>query len=145
MSFLTWGLCKHEIEKLFPGVQFVEEPGVPVRDSYLLREINFPRKDNKYSLLQVRNFPGDCGALMLRGANSASYDQLKDVLKYASLSGFSKIFATVVGEEVYLKEALAAFKKARFKLVAKGNSNRNAYKYDYVFVKYIRNCKYKGY
>ena len=82
------------------------------------------------------------------GANYAKEDTLKDVLRFCSLSGFSKIFATIVGNESYchaITRAVESFKKARFKLVYKGKSNRNPEKDDYVFVKYIRNCKYKGY
>lgn len=101
--------------------------------------------------ITLKNFPGDCGSLVMIYANRATEEDLARAVKYASLSGFTKIFATVVGAtepkqwSVPINDAVAAFKKARFKLVHHGKSNRNPDKDDYVFVKIIRNPKHRGY
>ena len=92
----------------------------------------------------LTNFPGDCGALILQGANEIDETEMKQVLKYASLSGFNKIFATIV-TAYKAEEQHKVFKKARWRTVYKGKSNRNDYKDDIVLVKYIRNPKHKGY
>lgn len=128
---LTWGLKESEIHKYFPTVMIGE------------RSLGF----NSVSLL---NFPGDCGALILTGANYAKKEDLQAVVKFASMSGFSKIFATVVAppENQYdtrAKDAVAAFKALRFIKVNQGKSNRNPNKDDFVFVKIIRNPLHKGY
>ena len=125
---LTWGLTDFQIKKEFPTAVF---------------SVGYVKINGVF----IRNFPADCGAVFLTGANAVSTDALKDVVKFCSMSGFSKIFATVVFHPQYsrLHQVLDAFKAARFKLVFKGKSNRNPEKNDYVFVKYIRNCKHKGY
>jgi len=96
----------------------------------------------------LKNFPGDCGALILTGANSVSEETLRTLCKVASYGGFSKIFATVVLKDtIYssIKDRLNVFRANNFIKVKHGKSNRNPYKDDIVFVKYISNCKYKGY
>lgn len=96
----------------------------------------------------LKNFPGDCGALILTGANTVSGETLRTLCKVASNGGFSKIFATVVlHDTIYssIKERLALFRANNFIKVKHGKSNRNPDKDDIVFVKYISNCKYKGY
>lgn len=96
----------------------------------------------------LRNFPGDCGALILTGANRASAETLRTLCKIASAGGFSKIFATVVlHDTIYssVKERLAVFRANNFIKVKHSKSNRNQDKDDIIFVKYISNCKYKGY
>ena len=127
MGTLYWGLTVTQIKKQITTNVYVtkEETDNPVLTI-----------DN----MTLTNFPGDCGALCLASANHATNQKLKTVYKYASLSGFSKIFATVVGKEDFIKEAVAAFKANKWKCVYKGKSNRNPKKSDYVFVKYIKNC-----
>jgi hypothetical protein len=96
----------------------------------------------------LKNFPGDCGALILTGANTISKDTLRTLCKVASNGGFSKIFATVVAQNTTywdVQDQLATFRANKFIKVKHGKSNRNPKKEDVVFVKYISNCKYKGY
>lgn len=124
---LTWGMSLEDIK------QQLDSNASVYGNNLLIHNMN------------LTNFNGDCGAIYLTNANTATKEKLKTVEKYASLSGFSKIFATVVGKPEYLERALYAFRSNKWKCVAKGKSNRNETKDDYVFVKYIRNCKYKGY
>lgn len=129
---LTWGLRVSQIEKTFPNAS--------IGDSHIT-----------FGSLLIKNFPGDCGALTLSGANYAKKEDLQAVVEFASMSGFSKIFATVVAdmENKYYKpagsDAVAAFKALRFIKVNQGKSNRNPNKDDFVFVKIIRNPIHKGY
>lgn len=98
-----------------------------------------------FGTASLTNFPGDCGALVLRNANSIDVATLKLVNKVASFCGFSKIFATVCLNEHQAEKQRLVFRQAGWKLSHKGFSNRNPTKVDLVFVKYIRNCEYKGY
>lgn len=128
---LTWGLRVSQIKKTFPTVM--------IHDNFI-----------SFGSVCIQNFPGDCGALILTRANYAKKKDLQDVVKFASMSGFSKIFATVVStlDSPYgtsTKEAVAAFKALRFIKVNQGKSNRNPNKDDFVFVKIIRNPIHKGY
>lgn len=128
---LTWGLRESEIRKHFPTAL--------IGDSGLV-----------LGSLRIQNFPGDCGTLVLSGANYAKKKDLQDVVKFASMSGFSKIFATVVAtlenkHNTSAKDAVATFKALRFIKVNQGKSNRNPNKDDFVFVKIIRNPIHKGY
>lgn len=95
----------------------------------------------------LSNFPGDCGSLILQGANHVSKKDVKHLTQLASNSGFSKIFATVVKE--YTSDAERDLDiKTRFrcwKKVSVGKSNRTPTKDDIVLVHIIKNCKYKGY
>ena len=125
---LTWGLSVAEFKKQLPNVDILAERGRV-----------------RCGCVSLVHFPGDCGALLMTSANNATTDSIKLAVKTASYNGFSKIFATVVGEDGYIDAAVEAFKKARFKCVEAGNSNRSAYKKSFTFVKIIKNCKYKGY
>ena len=122
---LTWGLTYEQLTK---------------RYGY---KIDIHNDKIRVNSLTIQNFPSDCGSLIITGANSATTENLSLVIDIASCCGFNKIFATVVGENK--ENAVKAFKSKRFKLVFQGKSNRSSYKDDYVFVKYIRNCKWKGY
>lgn len=96
--------------------------------------------------LLLSNFPGDCGALIMQRANSATHENLKFVKEFASRNGFSKIFATVVtGDDAVLSKLKKAYRRAGWIRVYEGKSNRNDYKTDIVYCLVIRNCKYKGY
>ena len=127
MQTLKWGLDNDEIKRRWPKISFT---------SY---GINL----GYYNVLQ--NFPGDCGALILCGANDVSTEELKLAREIASANGFSKIFATIVCIPEYANKQLEKFKAEGWKLVSKGNSNRNKAKRDYVVALRIRNCEYKGY
>lgn len=125
---LTWGLTTEQIKTQFPKARIFGS------------SIHFNN-------IRLQNFPGDCGSLLLLSANYAEEADVKQAVSFASASGFSKIFAIVVGDNSFgdYDKAITAFKKARFILVHQGKSNRNSHKDDYVFVKIIRNCKHKGY
>ena len=125
MGHLTWGLMVDEIKQKFPNAY--------CGNNY----IDFGR-------VTVNNFPGDCGALLVRGLNNGDVQSLKDAEKYASLSGFSKMFGTIVCEKKYADAALETMKALGWRCISKGNSNRNPEKRDYVMFKRI-NCSYKGY
>lgn len=123
---LTWGLSYDQMSKRFPMLTI--------------------RKGNVYfDGSSLTNFPGDCGALILTGANQASETTLKVLTEVASACGFVKIFATVVGGAGYIADAKKAFKKKRWINVYSGNSNRTPAKEDHVFVKIIRKPKWIGY
>lgn len=125
---LTWGLKESQIKKHFPTVRILKNSLVS-------------------GSVRVQNFPGDCGSLIITGANWATKQDLKDAVKFASMSGFSKIFATVVADMDYdsAQRTVKAFKSQRFICVNHGKSNRNPHKDDFVFVKIIRNPIHKGY
>lgn len=132
---LRWGLDEKEWNKRWPGSW---------KHSYRATEDHGSVQVGAYELSNVY---GDCGALTLYGAYSATYEGLKLVEDIASSNGFSKIFATLVGHKDHSQKQIKAFKKARWILVKKGISNRKQSSdvIDYVYVKYITNCKYKGY
>lgn len=129
---LLWGITVEEIKKFYSNIRHKSDSswggGVLI-----------------FGSTEVRVFVGDCSSIVINNAVGADDSTLKAVLKYASLSGFSKIFATVVGTPLYIDYAVQAFKKNRFICVHKGKSNRNPHKDDYVFVKIIRNPVKKGY
>lgn len=129
MKPLSWGQTEQQIKQINPNLVCSE-------GSVFLQKTT------------LKNFPGDCGALILTGANSVSVEDLRTLCKVASYGGFSKIFATVVLlDTTYssIKERLAVFRANNFIKVKHGKSNRNPKKDDIVFMKYISNCKYKGY
>ena len=96
--------------------------------------------------LLLSNFPGDCGALIMQRANSATQEHLNFVKKFASHNGFSKVFATVVtNDEAVIERLKKAYRSAGWIRVYEGKSNRNKHKTDIVYCLVIRNCKYKGY
>lgn len=129
MKPLTWGQTEQQITR--------NNPSVLCRDGYV-----------HLNGACLKNFPCDCGALILTGANGVDVETLRTLCKIASAGGFSKIFATVVlNDTIYssVKERLAVFRANNFIKVKHEKSNRNPSKDDIVFVKYISNCKYKGY
>jgi len=126
MVTLTWGLNDERIKEKFPGAYF--------GNKYL----SLPKGGTIY------NFPGDCGSLLVQGANCLSAAALADIEEYASLSGFSKLFATIVTSKNYADNQMELMKSLGWKCVSKGYSNRNPEKRDYVMFKRIK-CHYKGY
>lgn len=128
--------------------------GLSVEDIKLKMGMLFPKRQYQdyFSTVQgrvsfgsatLRNFEGDCGALYMQGANYVDDKDLECVTEFCSLSGFSKVFATVVqSDDTTTRENL--FKKHGWTLVHKGKSNRNPTKHDCVFVLII-DCKYRGY
>ena len=133
---LTWGLTKQQYETTWPDANFY---------FYTNKiQVSKPNEKNMPDVV-LQNFPGDCGSLLLLKANNATKESLAFARDIASKNGFSKIFATVVGKPNIIENAVKAFKQSRWINVAKGYSNRNKQKEDYIFVLYIRNCHYKGY
>lgn len=132
VNTLTWGIPIEDIKKFYPMAYTGVYNGKP----YVC-----------FDHTSVYNFPGDCGALILDGAGSIyGAKTMRAILKYASLSGFNKIFATLVNYDYpWEQERLKLFKNYRWKLVHKGKSNRTPEKNDYVFVKIIHNPLHKGY
>jgi len=91
----------------------------------------------------LKNFEGDCGALYMQGANCVDDKDLECVTEFCSLSGFSKVFATVVQSgDTSTREEL--FKKHGWTLVHKGKSNRNPSKDDCVFVEGCPPLKFRN-
>jgi len=131
---LGWGLSTKEIDSKM-GKMFPKH-----KDSHYF-DATQDRVHFGYATL--RNFEGDCGALYMQGANDVEDIDLACVTEFCSLSGFSKVFATVVQkDDTATREEM--FKKHGWTLVHKGKSNRNPTKHDCVFV-LILDCKYKGY
>lgn len=126
MTCLSWGIADDKLKELHPDIVIAQG-------------------HVRCKSVTLRNFPGDCGTLILTYANYANVESLKLAEGVASDLGFNKIFATVVCAPEYAETAAQAFKKCRWKLVHKGNSNRTESNASYVFVKIIHNCKYKGY
>lgn len=94
--------------------------------------------------ITLTSWVGDCGVLLVSGANYATKKVLDDIHTIASKCGFSKMLATVVGGAV--SNAATTFtEQPLWKLVASGKSNRSSGRSDdYVFVYYNENCEYKG-
>ena len=126
MATLTWGLNDERIKEKFPGAYFGN------------KRLTLPKGGIIY------NFPGDCGSLIIQGANCLTESALKDIEEYASTSGFSKLFATIVMGEHYATNQMELMKRLGWKCVSKGYSNRNETKRDYVMFKRVK-CSYKGY
>jgi len=137
LSPLSWGLTVGAFKKFL-------KKNHPLANFQYNCEMDTGSNSISVNSLSVFNFVGDCGAVYLCGANGTSVETLSIVLKLMSLCGFSKIFATVVGKDKYISNALAVFKKAGFTVVSDGFSNRNDEKRDVVFFKRI-DCEYKGY
>ena len=126
---LNWGPTLEEIKEKYGEVS--------------ARCLPYDYRSIKLFGFTIMNFIGDCGSLYIQGANNATYENLRKLINFASEGGWSKIFATVVTDEP--EKAKEAFKKAQFKKVSEGKSNRNPHKTDIVYVKVIKNCEYKGY
>lgn len=128
---LTWGISIQDIHKFYPKAIIGNFAGR-----------SFIQFNNTY----VYNFPGDCGALVIRGASYVRRDEMRAILKYASKSGFTKIFATIVERDYpWVQDHVKLYKNYRWKLVHKGKSNRNPDKNEFVFVKIIHKPEHKGY
>ena len=128
---LGWGIPVPMITEFYPDVAYQQ---------------NVTPKKLNFGFVQLLNFYGDCGALTLNNAKCITQDTMKAVLQYASLSGFTKIFATVVGSDSdRQREVCKIFRDYRWKCVHKGKSNRNPRKDEFVFVKIIRKPKHIGY
>jgi len=96
----------------------------------------------------LREFPGDCGTLILRGVSNISREALRLVREIASTAGYDTVIATYVNCSNDVHNSVESFKKERWIKAMDGKSNR---KYNYhhnrkiVYVLHIRDCKHKGY
>lgn len=128
---LTWGQTEEQMKNLLPkaATLFTHDGRITLNGASLM------------------NFPGDCGALILCGANNITKNNIKLLEKIASHSGFSKIFATVVRkyDSNADRDADLRVRWRGWKKVNKGKSNRNQAKDDIVLVRIIKDCVYKGY
>ena len=126
MATLIWGLSDEKIGEEFPGSSFWKG--------------NVTLKSG----IKLSNFIGDCGALTLNGVSNCTVADLQEVERFASLGGFSKLFATIVSEKKYADISLARMKEAGWRCVSRGKSNRNPKNRDYVMFKRVK-CVHKGY
>ena len=129
MNPLVWGHSEQTIKEKYKGTV------LKVADDY--------KRVYAFNFI-IHNFQGDCGALYISGANTATVEQLKNLENFASEGGWSKLFATIVTEEDHANKQLETFKKAGWRCISKGYSNRNSYKRDYVMFKRVK-CSYRGY
>lgn len=97
----------------------------------------------------LNSFQGDCGTLILCGANNITQEALKVAKIVADKSGYDTIIATLVElKEDECKQAIEAFKKERWIKAVDGKSNR---KYNYkhnrkiVYILHLRKQSHKGY
>lgn len=122
---LTWGLSLEKIQKFAPYTQ----------------------KNGQRLLFHnvcVQNFPADCGALLLTNTSYITLHDLQNIVQYASKSGFSKIFCTIVDKPDIANAAKETFRKAGFRCISSSYSNRNSCKKDYVMFMRVK-CSYHGY
>jgi len=97
----------------------------------------------------LRNFPGDCGSLVLTQVSRMSREALKLVRQIASICGFDTVVCTYVNlQNTTDTETVQNFKKERWIKAVDGKSNRK-HKYEknrkIVYILHIRNCEHKGY
>lgn len=125
---LTWGLSKDKSQAV------VSKYGVPFNagSNYLM-----------IGSMILRNFPCDCGSLIITSANEADKRSLEAIVEVASRGGFDKIFATVVLE--HFEHAAKVFKKCGFNQLSKAPSNRNPEKTALTFFRFIEEPLHKGY
>ena len=125
---LTWGMTIGQMK------EFVKEHKLEA--SYYNRTLYIAN-------IQLRNFPGDCGALVIEAANTATAESLAIAEDYASRSGFSVISCTICAKDVSYQ--LEVFKAAGWEAVNSYSSNCNPEKTHVVVVRRIKNCIKKGY
>ena len=143
MKPLGWGLSKEDFFTKLPYCKSLDK-----RESS--RCISISQVEDEYDWcpkLYLRNMSGDCGTLILAGANDVNQIGLERVKEVASLNGFDTIFATVVlGYKDTYNIKLDIFKEAGWTVACEGRSNRkhNAC-YKAMLILHINDCVYKGY
>lgn len=125
---LTWGLTADKTEEL------LSKYGMP----FAVR-----RARVTISSSDVVNFPGDCGSLILLGANYVTKIILEAVKELASKGGFDKVFATLVRCEYEGTKAI--FEEAGWQVLSVSPSNRNPEKTAVALFLHINDPEYKGY
>lgn len=97
----------------------------------------------------LRGFSGDCGTLILEGANNITQEALKVAKIVADKSGYDTIIATLVElRKDGCKQAIEAFKKERWIKAVDGKSNRKhtyAHNRKIVYILHLRKQSHKGY
>lgn len=93
----------------------------------------------------VSEFPGDCGALCLNGANSTTKTDLENLMEITSRTGHNKLFATLVGKDITTRKQANMFVDLGWTIINDAKSNRNPQKTDIVLFYFNPNCKKKGY
>ena len=131
LSLLTWGISVEDMQSLHN-----KYPHCVV--SYCA--VGFPCLC--IDQLVVHNFEGDCGTLYIHGTNNASDDSLAFLAEFASLSGFSKILATICERKP--EATVTKFLNKGWEVVKKSKSNRNPAKEHYIMLLSI-DCVHKGY
>jgi len=95
--------------------------------------------------MSVTNFPGDCGAIIARGMSSADETTLKAIEKYASISGFSNIFGTLVTDSTTVRDHyMKMYQDLGWVVINVSMSNRNSDKHSVSLYKFVE-CEHKGY
>lgn len=135
---LQWGMSYEKFKKLFAEWNIpedhIEENKVFLNEG--------PRGYMNTSLHTY--YPGDCGVLLVKSANHATPEIVERMHQVATKCGFSKMFATVVGNS-YEKAAQAFMNHPLWTCVHTGKSNRsNGYSDEWVLVYYNPDCEYKG-
>jgi hypothetical protein len=125
---LTWGMTIGQMK------EFVKEHKT---------EASYSDNTLYIANIELHNFPGDCGALVLSGANIATAESLAIAEDYASRSGFSVIFSTICKGDVWVQAEV--FKAAGYMTVDSYASNRNPERTHVVVVRRIKKCIKKGY
>lgn len=130
---LHWGMTYKQFKELY------EKWGL---DLYWIQD-KYVRVSQRGVQLHTHH-PGDCGVLLVKSANYADAEIVQRMHEIATKCGFSKMFATVVGNEY--KEAAEAFMNhPLWTCVHTGKSNRSlGHSDEWVLVYYNPNCEYKG-
>ena len=85
MPTLTWGLNDLTIKEKFPGAYFGEKC------------LSLPKGGTIY------NFPGDCGSLLIQGANCLTEIALKDIEEYVNILKEQGKYKLNASDEMFIK------------------------------------------
>ncbi len=131
---LGWGLSTAQILQ--------EYPQCAIRDTD-----NFRQRNISCGYGTIYNMWGDCGTLLLDGANNIKKQDLKVLMEIASRCGFNKIFATITDYNYQnrAKNQRDMFKSLGWRCVDSSNSNRTPEKVSYSMFLRIKDPIQKGY
>lgn len=125
---LQWGMSLSDMKEIWPNIVSHKYRSVCLRPG-----------------IELHNFPGDCGTLVLNGTNYVESEDLDIIQDFCSRNGFSKCIGTLVTIPTIAKERIKRFIDKGWVIASEGNSNRNPKKADYVVVLHIKDCIYRGY